>query len=338
MIPAPEGWFAVGFADELAPGEVRAIRLAGRDLVLFRTAGGTAGAFSAHCPHMGAHLGKGGRVVGESLRCPFHSLRFESSGRCVATGSDAPPPPALRAQTWPLHERNGVLLVHHAVDGREPDWEVPALDETGWTSTLRRTWTLRGHPQETSENSVDLAHFTTLHGYDSIELQGELRTSGSYLNARYQMVRPGRLFGLGPRKVTVDFEVHVHGLGYSFVDVAVPAQGVRTRHFVLATPTDPGWIDLRIAMSAATVTRPARIHPILAFLPASLATRLVRRLIFHSYAHDVAQDLEIWENKVFVANPRLTRDDGPVGVYRRWARTQYGPAAAAERAAGSAGR
>lgn len=338
QLDPPEGWFAVGFSDELARGAVRAIRFVGRELVLFRTASGTAGAFSAHCPHMGAHLGKGGTVVGESLRCPFHGLRFERSGRCVAGGSEGPPPPSARAEPWPLRERNGVLLLHHTVDGREPEWEVPELDESGWSSTLRRSWRLRGHPQETNENSVDLAHFRALHQYDSVEMVSELRTSGSYLNARYAMTRKGRLFGVGPREVRAEFEVHVHGLGYSLVEASVPAQGVRTRHFIFATPTDPGWIDLRIAMSAADVVRPGQIHPILVLVPPSLVTRLVRRLVFRGFAHDVAQDLEVWENKIFVATPRLARDDGPIAAYRRWAQTQYGPAAARGQAAGQAAR
>ena len=31
---------------------------------------------AAHCPHMGAHLGFGGRVVGEAIRCPMHGFSF----------------------------------------------------------------------------------------------------------------------------------------------------------------------------------------------------------------------------------------------------------------------
>ena len=38
------------------------------------------GVVHAFCPHMGAHLGMGGVVVGNSLRCPFHGWSFNASG------------------------------------------------------------------------------------------------------------------------------------------------------------------------------------------------------------------------------------------------------------------
>ena len=34
--PYPNGWFAVGHSDALAPGEVRAVHYLGRDLVVYR--------------------------------------------------------------------------------------------------------------------------------------------------------------------------------------------------------------------------------------------------------------------------------------------------------------
>ena len=322
----PEGWFGVGLAGALAPGEVRALRFMGRDLVLFRTTSGVASCFSAHCPHMGAHLGRGGTVVGESLRCPFHGFRFAVDGRCVATATDCPPPPTAKAERWPLCERNGFLLLYFSPDGALPDWEVPELDAAGWTPLLSRRWSLRGHPQETTENSVDVAHFRALHGYDAVTMRGNLHVDGPYLNARYTVTRNGRAFGIGPRSVSVDFDVHVHGLGYSFVEVSVPAQGIRTRHFVLPTPTDPEHIDLTVAMSAAPVERPARIHPLFALIPAPILTKLVARMVFRAYVQDVQADFEIWRHKIYVPNPKLARDDGPIAAYRRWARTQYGRA------------
>ena len=36
----------------------------------------------AFCPHMGAHLGFGGEVVGNSIKCPFHGWSFDREGKC----------------------------------------------------------------------------------------------------------------------------------------------------------------------------------------------------------------------------------------------------------------
>ena len=66
--PRPYGWFPVGRLDELPDEPVSSLRAQGTDLVLWRddTAGDDESAwrvFDAYCPHLGAHLGVGGRVV-----------------------------------------------------------------------------------------------------------------------------------------------------------------------------------------------------------------------------------------------------------------------------------
>ena len=37
----------------------------------------------AYCPHLGAHLGHGGRVEGGAVRCPFHAWLWGGDGRCL---------------------------------------------------------------------------------------------------------------------------------------------------------------------------------------------------------------------------------------------------------------
>src|SRR5690606_31236792 len=79
----PNGWFLLAYADELAPGQLMPLHALDRDLVVFRGASGSVHAFDAHCPHLGAHLGVGGRVVGDTIECPFHGWRFGGDGGCV---------------------------------------------------------------------------------------------------------------------------------------------------------------------------------------------------------------------------------------------------------------
>src|SRR4029077_1592871 len=145
--PFPNSWYFLGFAADLPTGGVWSRTLAGEDLVVFRTAGGTASAFEAYCPHMGAHLGHGGTVEGETLRCPFHAFRFDAGGACVATPYGAPPARAT-CRTWPLREINGFLMTYYHAEGKAPDWEPPAVDGQGWTPVLSRVWELTGHPQD----------------------------------------------------------------------------------------------------------------------------------------------------------------------------------------------
>ncbi|MFT5481921.1 MAG: phenylpropionate dioxygenase-like ring-hydroxylating dioxygenase large terminal subunit, partial [Halieaceae bacterium] len=79
----PIGWYSVGRTSEIKGGEVQRVYAFERELALFRTRSGAIALTDAFCPHLGAHLGVEGRVVGESIRCPFHGWRFDTAGQCV---------------------------------------------------------------------------------------------------------------------------------------------------------------------------------------------------------------------------------------------------------------
>src|SRR5262245_8998706 len=104
MRPFPDGWFRVAAGHDVARGSVRTVRAFGRELLLFRTVSGALTVADPHCPHLGAHMGYGGRVEGEALRCPFHGLRFAGDGRCL-DGSRG------RLNTWPVEEWQGQVMV-----------------------------------------------------------------------------------------------------------------------------------------------------------------------------------------------------------------------------------
>ena len=81
--PFPNGWFQVAYSDEVADGDVVPLQYFGKDLVLFRGQDGVPRVLDAFCPHLGAHLGYGGRVEDNCIRCPFHAWRFDGAGKCV---------------------------------------------------------------------------------------------------------------------------------------------------------------------------------------------------------------------------------------------------------------
>ncbi len=322
--PYPNGWYALGFSDELPRGGVLTRPLAGQDVVLFRTASGQVCAIDPFCPHLGAHLGHGGKVIGETINCPFHDFRFDTEGVCIATGYGTKPPPKARLRTWHVRENHGILLVYFDAGHNAPAWEVPQLDPTGWTLPLaRRQWRLRSHPQETSENSVDIGHLRAVHGYHGVEMRSELRTEGTALHARYAMQRPLKLLGRTLMLTRTEFNVHVYGLGFSFVEVTVQDYGIHARLFVLSTPVDAQHVHLRVATSAQKVTDPAQVHAALRYAPPTLVNAALSRGVLFGLAHDVGQDFAIWENKVYLSPPALAEGDGPVGRYRQWARQFY---------------
>lgn len=318
--PFPSGWYALGASADLRPGEVQTRRFFGRELVLYRTEGGVARVTGAHCPHLGAHLARGGRVVGERLRCPFHGFEFDGEGACVRAYGEPGGAIKGRLETLPLLDRNGWLLVWGDRDGRAPDFEPPRLETDGWSALDLHEWRLRSHPQETTENSVDVGHFTAIHGYSAVRSVSPLRVDGAYLTATYGMERPN-LFGRWLPPIRTEFKVHVWGLGYSQVDVSVLNYGFDMRLFVLPQPTDGDDIVLRVAMSTRDVGARSRLLP--SGRLSRGITHLVNRQAGAGAAADVADDFEIWNHKVYVAPPSLARGDGPIGRYRAYARQFY---------------
>jgi nitrite reductase/ring-hydroxylating ferredoxin subunit len=315
----PEGWYALCFSQELGARGVLTRMFAGREVVLFRSESGQVGVLDAYCPHMGAHLGVGGRVEGESLRCPMHGFRFDAAGSCVATGYGTKPPPKCVAIAHQVLEQNGVVLGYHALSpGRVASWQPPVQDMTGFGPW--RTHVFRGvasHPQETTENSVDIGHLAVVHGYRDVELVSALQTDGAHLTTSYRVRR--RALMPGTPETDALFTIDAYGLGYSFVDVHVVSHRLRTRHFVLSTPTDGEHIDLHLASCL-------RGDGPLSHVPLPLLERLLGGAVSRSFLADVRQDLPIWSNKICLQPPALAQGDGPLGKYRAWARQFYEPA------------
>ncbi len=76
----PTGWFIVGFASELAAGQVKRAHYFGEELVIFRTASGQINVLDAYCQHLGANMGVGGTVEGEHIVCPWHGWQWSGDG------------------------------------------------------------------------------------------------------------------------------------------------------------------------------------------------------------------------------------------------------------------
>jgi nitrite reductase/ring-hydroxylating ferredoxin subunit len=339
--PFPESWYFACRSDDLRSGAILPIRLAGRDLVVYRTSHGRAVAADARCPHLGASFATGGSVEGGELRCGMHGFCFDGDGRCTRTGYGGRIPAKALLRTHRVLERNGLVMVWFSAAGRAPAWEIPALDLAGFSSLTTKAYALRGHPQETTENSVDLGHLHVLHGYRDVEMTAPLRTEGAYLTTSFAFSRSAEFLG-SLDEARVFYTAHVHGLGYSFVDVDVPRFGVRTQQFVLTRPTDAGELEMTIGIRARPSAAPgASLHARIAHRALSEVLSL---LVFQAFKADVSRDFPIWEKKAYLAQPALAEGDGPIGAYRRWARQFYpelhAPAAldarAFERAGGAA--
>ncbi|MCB9697070.1 MAG: Rieske (2Fe-2S) protein [Alphaproteobacteria bacterium] len=323
QLPVPSGWYSLGFDDELPLDTVVTRRLAGHELVVVRRADGVS-VLDAWCPHLGAHLGVGGRLEGDALRCPFHGFRFDlDDGRCVSTPYGGKAPPAARLRTWRARAVHGLVLCWYGAAGEDPSWEVPEWSRRGWSAWRHHRFELRGHPQEVAENAADMGHFGVVHGYESVEATGPMTTDGPLLHASYVFGRPsGGVVGSASSRVTMT--IHQWGLGHALVEAEVQPMGLRTRHLVLSLPVEPDRLHLRIGVSVAWPGRSRDLHPLLAPVPRRWLAEAIAALGIRRYAGEVAQDVPIWEHKAWLPRPALAQGDGPIAAYRRWA-SQFAP-------------
>jgi 3-ketosteroid 9alpha-monooxygenase subunit A len=302
--PYPDGWYLLRESAAVNIGDVVPLHYFGRDLVLFRNESGRAVVFDAHCPHMGAHLGYGGTVEGEGIRCPFHSWRFAADGACDDVPySHGPTPTDVCIPAWPVFETSGLILVWFSESADTPSWhplERPEWEMPGWLGYETVGWTIRMHVQELAENVPDMAHFHYVHGVgDSVELRADVETDGPFYRQRSLVTIDG---------VEREFaRQEAHGLGLVWLLAAAdPAYWLLTA----TTPIDDERVEMRLLFLMHQADDATELSP------AALAA-------VESTAENVARDVSIWEHKVYRERAPLVAGDGPIGVLRKWARQFY---------------
>lgn len=286
---------------------MRALRYFGRDLVLFRAEDGRARVFDAHCPHLGAHLGVGGRVVKNGIRCPFHGWCFDGEGAVAEVPGLAARLPSARLRGYPVSESNGMVFAYYDQAGREPEWEVPVLrdDAREWTDWRTSSYTVRTHVQDMAENILDRAHFTNVH---DMEPPADRRFDVRFVGPRMIVEQTMRMAS-GPSKgVEILAKTTNCGPGMSFVEVSLGE--IATLALVAHTPIDEEMVALDLSFC-------------LERLEDETVTRRIQEVNAEIVNGQFRQDIAIWEHKAYRERPMLTAADGPILEYRRWYRQFY---------------
>ncbi len=325
-LPAfPEGWYFVANRKTVVREGLMEKTWLGEEIVAWADDDGRICVADAFCPHLGSHMGPsvGGVVRDGCLVCPFHGFEFDTAGRCVAT-PNAPPPKAARLKLYETREILGMIFAWRGSGGRAPQWRLPDEPPAGaeWTELRSTTLRFRGHPQETTENSVDVEHLEYTHGYHDVE-PTDFFTDGAYLKSCFDFKMVRRIAGLADVHSDVSAITHVHGLGYSFVEIHEKTVGMRARLWVLSTPVDGESVELTLVSQVREIRKPGRFIAGLAFLPVPLRHRLLNMFFIREERRFVLQDVIIWDRKRYRTPPRLSRTDGPIGKYRRYCRQFY---------------
>ncbi|HNC99168.1 MAG TPA: Rieske 2Fe-2S domain-containing protein [Myxococcota bacterium] len=299
--PIPTGWFQVAWSEDVAPGQAKAAEYFGKKLAIFRGEDGVVRVMDAICPHLGGHLGFG-KVRENQLACPIHGWTFDGDGHCRHIPYSARAPRQAQVRSWPVVERNGLILVWHAADGEAPRFEVPTLAEYGnpdWTPYQKRSWVIKSCSQELGENAVDSAHFVGVHNFSEMP-----QTKASQEGHHFQAVSEG-LIETAAGSAEGVLAVHMVGMGF----VTTRFTGiVETLLIGSSTPIDADHIELRFSFTVNISN---------GFPPE------IGELFIAEVERTLLEDIPIWENKAYLERPLLCEGDGPIGLYRSWVRQFY---------------
>ena len=321
--PFPDGWYRVMRSARLRRGEVRHLECLGRQLVAWRGKDGQAHVMNAFCPHLGAKLSLG-RVCDDSIECPFHRWRFTGDGRAVHVPYSDHVPSGILTETFPVAEVYGDMFMYHRCSG--PDqradeaapYPLPSIAEVD-----DGTFVFRGrydagrigmHLFEFSENAVDRAHFQPLHGQMRVPWT-QLRVPGVVIEHsadwKVDPVVPWKMYFYDEASLRI-FGRRVERAGASArITFFGPGSVVKFRF------TLPGKGEVAMYQTHLPVGPLDQQVDFQWFADRRLSRWLVWYLV-GNWISQWAQDIEIWENKIFQKRPRLCRDDGPVFRLRQW--------------------
>ena len=323
--PFPRGWFFFDLSKNLPVGRLVSRQWLGQPAIAWRGEDGNVCIANAFCPHLGAKLApeSGGTVRNGNLVCPFHGFTYDTTGKCVATPF-VEPNPACRLRVFPAEEINGFVFGYFDERAREPEWRLPRMEEEGWTKTLTHVYSLRTHPQETSENVIDLSHLSFLHGFDAVGHSGKVEVDGPCFKTDFRFDGSYNYPLLKRVSNELEAEVQIWGLGFLFVDTVSKSLGARTRNWFLATPVDGDNVDILVSAKVQAIDAGGIAG--LNRVPRRLRERIMLPLVMYEFKKNIENDFMIWENKTYREYPLLNEADGDILRFRRFC-MQFYPAA-----------
>ncbi len=303
--PIPFGWFQIGWEDELKPGEIQPLEYFGKHLVLWRDDNGIASLNSAFCPHLGAHLGFGGTVTGEELACPFHGWRFTADGKNSLIPYSTRINKKACVESFPVEERNGLIMAWYHPDGEEPMWDIPQVPEFNdpdFTDVITREYEIEAPWQDLAENGVDSAHFRYVHHTEEVPELVSYNADGHVARMKSIQKFPT------PRGI-VDGYINADSYGPGFSVVHFGGI-VDTVLMGCNTPVDENKCRMRFTFTVRSMGD-------------SDLDSTVGEAFVNEIHRQVREDAPIWNNKAYIPRPALADTDGPFTKFRKWAAQFY---------------
>lgn len=197
-------WYIAAHAEEIAPGEVLGRTIAGERIAFVRGEDGKLFALEDRCPHRRAPLSMGEVVAGTTLRCPYHGISFDGSGRCVDIPGQDHVPPKWGIRSFPVLEKHRYVWVWTGdPENSSDESSIPKFLELGEPPYASRSGRIavEADYRLLVDNLLDPTHAEFIH-----------RTS--FGSSDWQAAREA---GAEPEKQSGEFEVEIRDDGIDFV-------------------------------------------------------------------------------------------------------------------------
>ncbi len=127
-------WYVACWDYELIDGKLLARTILEEPVLLYRGDSGRVVALDNRCCHRGAKLSMG-RREGDCVRCMYHGLKFDATGRCVQIPGQEKVPPKLGVRSYPVVERDRLIWIWMG-DPAKADTslilDLPYMRDPGW--------------------------------------------------------------------------------------------------------------------------------------------------------------------------------------------------------------
>jgi len=146
-------------------------------------------------------------------------------------------------------------------------------------------------------------HAQTFAAFESNGLDTDGKTS------IYHLSFVNKLFG---RKVKGSLTIASYGLGCQVSRTILETFGkLQFTAVFLLTPIDCEYVEVDLVFTMKKLVNK------------QLTSFLIAPWLMRGIAKNLAQDIPIWEHKIFQTHPLLCDGDGSISQYRRWARQFY---------------
>ena len=158
-------WYVVMDSTQVRDKPVGVVRM-GEKLVFWRDGSRKVNCLRDKCVHRGVQLSKG-KIIGDHIRCPFHGLEYDSSGKVTvvpANGKNTPVPDRFQVLSYPTYEAHGFIWIWWGQDppgDLQPPRFFTDIDDSLSYGRAYDHW--NAHYSRVIENQLDAAHLPFVH-------------------------------------------------------------------------------------------------------------------------------------------------------------------------------